>query len=59
MEVGGFTSMADPRQVIVVRNENGRTQRFILNMKNTLKGVDNTPFYLRPFDVVFVKQSIW
>jgi polysaccharide export outer membrane protein len=59
MEVGGFTSMANPRQVIVVRNEQGRTQRYILNMNNTLKGVDNTPFYLRPFDVLYVKQSVW
>jgi polysaccharide export outer membrane protein len=59
MEVGGFTQTANPRQVIVVRNEHGRTQRYILNMKNTINGVDNTPFYLRPYDVIYVKQSMW
>lgn len=59
MEVGGFTKFANPKQVIVVRNEKGRTQRYVLNLNNTLSGVDNTPFYLRPFDVIYVKQSAW
>ena len=59
METGGFTKFANPKQVIVVRNENNRTQRYVLNMNNTLSGVDNTPFYLRPFDVIYVKQSAW
>jgi len=59
MEVGGFTKFANPKQVIVVRNEQGRTQRYVLNMNNTLSGVDSTPFYLRPFDVIYVKQSAW
>ena len=59
METGGFTKFANPKQVIVVRNEKGRTQRYVLNMNHTLNGLDNTPFYLRPFDVIYVKQSAW
>ena len=59
METGGFTKLANPKQVIVVRNEKGRTQRYVLNMNHTLNGLDDTPFYLRPFDVIYVKQSAW
>jgi polysaccharide export outer membrane protein len=59
METGGFTKFANPKQVIVVRNENGRTQRYVLNLNNTLSGVDSSTFYLRPFDVIYVKQSAW
>ncbi|HSP42385.1 MAG TPA: polysaccharide biosynthesis/export family protein, partial [Luteolibacter sp.] len=59
METGGFTKFANPKQVIVVRNEKGRTQRYVLNMNDTLSGFNNTPFYLRPFDVIYVKQSAW
>lgn len=59
MEAGGFTKFANPKQVIVVRIENGRTQRYVLNMNNVLSGADSSPFYLRPFDMIHVKQSAW
>jgi polysaccharide export outer membrane protein len=59
MEAGGFTKYANPKQVIVVRNEKGRTQRYVLNMNNALSGADSSTFYVRPFDVIYVKQSAW
>jgi polysaccharide biosynthesis/export protein len=59
MEAGGFTKFANPKQVIVVRNEKGRTQRYVLNMNNALSGADSSTFYVRPFDVIYVKQSAW
>ncbi len=59
METGGFTKFANPKQVIVVRNEKSRTQRYVLNLNNTLSGMDDSTFYLRPFDVIYVKQSAW
>lgn len=59
MEAGGFTKFANPKQVIVVRNEKGRNQRYVLNMNDALSGADSTPFYVRPFDVIYVKQSAW
>lgn len=59
MESGGFTRFANPRRVIVVRNEKGRIQRYVLNMNDALTGVETTPFYVRPFDVIHVRQSVW
>lgn len=59
MEGGGFTKFANPKQVIVVRNQGGRTQRYVLDLKQALYGVDNNPFYVRAYDVIYVSQSRW
>lgn len=59
MEGGGFTKFANPKQVIVVRNQGGKTQRYVLNLKQALYGVDDSPFYVRPYDVIYVSQSAW
>jgi polysaccharide export outer membrane protein len=59
MEAGGFTKFANPKQVIVVRNQKGKQQRYVLNMNDALTGMDSSPFYVRPFDVIYVKQSVW
>ncbi len=59
MEAGGFTKFANPKQVIVVRNQGGKTQRYVLNMNDALYGRDTVPFYVRPYDVIYVKQSNW
>ena len=59
MECGGFTKFAIPKQVIVVRNQGGRSQRYVLNMNEALYGTDSSPFYVRTYDVIYVKQSNW
>lgn len=59
MECGGFSKLANPRQVIIVRNENGRCQRYVLNMNEALYGTDSSSFYVRVYDVIYVKQSNW
>lgn len=59
MEAGGFTKFANPKQVIVVRNEKGKNQRYVLNMNDALSGMESRPFYVRPFDVLYVRQSAW
>lgn len=59
MEAGGFTKFANPKQVIVVRKVGGKHQRYVLNMNEALYGADSSPFYVRPFDVLYVKQSAW
>lgn len=59
METGGFTKFANPRQVFVVRAEGGKLQRYILNMNDALYGTNSRPFYVRPYDVIYVKQSNW
>jgi polysaccharide biosynthesis/export protein len=59
MEAGGFTKFANPKQVIVVRKSGGKQQRYVLNMNEALYGSDSSPFYVRPFDVLYVRQSAW
>jgi len=59
MEAGGFTKFANPKQVIVIRKVSGKQQRYVLNMNDTLSGYESSPFYLRPYDVIYVKQSVW
>jgi len=59
MEGGGFTKFANPKKVIVVRNEKGRQQRYVLNLNDALIGAESSPFYMRPYDVIYVKQSAW
>lgn len=59
MEAGGFTKFANPKQVIVIRKQGGNQQRYVLNMNDALSGMDSSPFYVRPFDVIYVKQSAW
>lgn len=59
MEAGGFSKFANPKQVVVVRNNKGKSERYALNMNDTLIGASNSSFYLRPYDTVYVKQSRW
>lgn len=59
MEAGGFTKFANPKQVIAIRNEGGKQRRYVLNMNDALTGMESSPFYVRPFDVIYVKQSNW
>lgn len=59
MEAGGFTKFANPKKVLVIRKQGGNQQRYVLNMNDALSGMDSSPFYVRPFDVIYVKQSTW
>ncbi len=59
METGGFTKFANPKQVIVIRKQGGKQQRYVLNMNDALAGYETSPFYVRPYDVIYVRQSAW
>jgi polysaccharide biosynthesis/export protein len=57
MEAGGFDyAQANLKAVVVVRQEKDRTVRYKLNLKKALAGSPGQPFYLKPFDIVFVPQ---
>jgi len=58
MEAGGFSKFANRKQVVVVRNESGKQQRYALNLDDTINH-GGSAFYLRAYDTVFVKQSRW
>lgn len=59
MEAGGFSKFANPKQVVVIRTKDGKSERYALNLGDTLSGASSSSFYLRPYDTVFVKQSRW
>jgi len=59
MECGGFSRLANPKQVFVIRTEKGQQRRYPLNLADPLAGVESRAFYLRPYDVIYVKQSVW
>jgi polysaccharide export outer membrane protein len=59
MEAGGFISdKADTTAVVIIRNENGHTKNYTVNLKRVLEGRDSDPFMLKPFDIVSVPQKL-
>lgn len=57
MEAGGFDyAKADLKAVTIIRNENGRAQRYTVNLKQALKGDQIQPFKLKPYDIVYVPE---
>jgi polysaccharide export outer membrane protein len=58
MEAGGFDlAKAETKAVTVIRQENGLTKNFTLNLKAVLDGKDSQPFYLQAYDVIFVPEK--
>jgi polysaccharide biosynthesis/export protein len=57
MEAGGFDyTKANVRAVVVVRQEKDRTIKYKLNLKKVLAGSEGKPFYLKPYDIVYVPE---
>jgi len=55
MEAGGYDPYrADLSNVRVLRVENGRQKNYRVNLKRVLRGREDAPFYLKPFDVIQV-----
>jgi polysaccharide export outer membrane protein len=58
MEAGGFDSAkGNMEAVVVVRNEEGKTKNFTLNLKRVLDGQSSEAFYLKPSDIIFVPEK--
>jgi polysaccharide export outer membrane protein len=57
MEAGGFDySKANMKDVRVIRNENGREHTYILNLKLVMEGKQVDPFFLKPYDIIYVPE---
>lgn len=59
MEAGGFTPMANPKQVTVIRTRNGASKNFLIDLDQVLKGTSSTPFYVKSYDVIHVGERVW
>ena len=58
MEAGGFDyEKANMTDVVVIREEGGQTKRYTVNLKDVFDGKKSEPFYLKPFDVVYVPKK--
>ncbi len=58
MEAGGFDyTKANLKAVVIVRHEDGQVRNFTLNLKLPLDGKKSEPFYLKPSDIVYVKEK--
>jgi len=57
MEAGGFDfSTANTKDVKVIRNENGKMKNYHVNLQKILDGKEETPFYLKPQDIIYVPE---
>jgi polysaccharide biosynthesis/export protein len=52
---GGFTDLAKPNKVVVLRNTPTGVQRFKLNVREAVDDAKGNPFYLQPSDTVYVE----
>ena len=60
MGSGGFdNTRAKLSNVTVLRIVNGRQQAYHINLNRILAGRDKTPFYLQPYDVIYVPAKIF
>ena len=58
MNAGGFdTSRANMQAVTIIREENGQTRNYTVNLQLILEGKSSTPFYLKRSDTVFVPEK--
>ncbi len=60
MEAGGFDpKRANVKKVAVIRQVQGRYSRHEMNLRPVLNGTDVRPFWLQPFDTVYVPERIF
>jgi len=58
LDGGGFDyQRANIHKVRVVRQGNGKTERFVLNLQLVLDGQNTKPFYVRANDIIFVPEK--
>lgn len=58
MEAGGFDrTRADLTAVRIIRQEQGQTRNFTVNLKRVLDGKDTNPVFLRRADIVYVPEK--
>ncbi len=56
IDAGVDYAKANLKAVTVIRRENGREEHHTLNLKQMLQGRGSAPFYLKPSDIIFVRE---
>ena len=58
MEAGGFDyTKANLKDVTVIRQEEGQTKKYTLDLKLVLEGKAGEPFHLKPGDIIYVPEK--
>jgi len=58
MEAGGFNMLtAEVRNVVIIRHKDGRRYGGALDLEEALEGKEVKPFFLEPYDIVYVPQT--
>jgi polysaccharide export outer membrane protein len=52
---GGFTDLARPNRIVVLRKTPAGPVRFVVNINQLVEDKNGTPFYLEPLDTVYVE----
>jgi len=52
---GGFTDLARPTRIVVLRKTSSGPVRLIVNINQLVEDKNGTPFYLEPLDTVYVE----
>ena len=56
---GGFTNFADISNVVITRKQkNGKEKRFVVNIDDVVNG-NTKNFYLKPGDIIFVRERFF
>jgi polysaccharide export outer membrane protein len=56
LDAGVDYKNANLKSVTVIRRENGHEKVYTLNLKKGLQGNSGEPFYLKPSDIIFVRE---
>jgi hypothetical protein len=57
MEAGGFDyTKANLKKISIIRQENGRTDHYELNLKGVLQGQQTEQLDLKPSDIIYVPE---
>jgi protein involved in polysaccharide export with SLBB domain len=56
---GGFTQMASPRRVTVMRGDGAKKQIIRVNVNDILSETDSKDVLLKPNDIVIVPQRLF
>lgn len=58
MHAGGFDmKKANVKNVVIIRHKDGQRYGHCLDLRDSLKGEIERPFYLEPYDIVFVPRT--
>lgn len=59
MEANGFTNRANPKRVVLIRQDGGNHYTKTIDLSRALRGEKADAYYLKPYDVIYVPESFF